>query len=100
MGGRSLATYFAMAGFIATSCHSWCFRRRKRLRKQSSTSSSGKNPMGVRKNQRNLSKAERKRYVEAVLEMKDKTAAAYNYDKYVTMHDAAFTPDPDTNPAH
>jgi hypothetical protein len=56
--------------------------------------------MGVRRNQRKLSAAAKKRYVNAVLEMKAKPAAAYAYDKYVTMHDAAFTNDPDTNPAH
>jgi hypothetical protein len=57
--------------------------------------------MGVRRNQRLLSKADKDRYVNAVLEMKAKPAAAYNYDKYVTMHQAAFAGGTtDSNPAH
>jgi hypothetical protein len=57
--------------------------------------------MGVRRNQRLLSKADKERFVKAVLEMKAKPAAAYNYDKYVTMHQAAFAGGTtDSNPAH
>lgn len=56
--------------------------------------------MGVRRNQRRLSAASRARFVAAVLEMKSKPLAAYRYDKYVTMHIAAFTLDPNTNSAH
>jgi hypothetical protein len=56
--------------------------------------------MGVRKNQNKLTSAEKARFVAAVKKMKADTAAAYNYNKYVTVHDAAFTGDPNTNPAH
>ena len=56
--------------------------------------------MGVRKNQNKLTSAEKARFVAAVKKMKADTAASYNYDKYVTMHNTAFTGDPNTNPAH
>ena len=56
--------------------------------------------MGLRKNQNKLTDAEKARFVAAVKKMKADTAAAYNYDKFVTIHDAAFTGDVNTNPAH
>ena len=56
--------------------------------------------MGIRKNQNKLTSAEKARYVAAVRKMKLDTAAPYNYDKYVTIHNAAFTGDANTNPAH
>ncbi len=56
--------------------------------------------MGVRRNQRRLSAADKTRFVAAVLEMKAKPAASYGYDKYVAMHVAAFVGGPNTNAAH
>lgn len=56
--------------------------------------------VGVRKNQNTLTDAEKLRYTNAVKKMKADTGAAYNYDKYVTIHLAAFAADPNANPAH
>lgn len=57
--------------------------------------------MGVRRNQRLLKKADKDRFIAAVLEMKAKPAAAYNYNKYVTWHQDAFSGGTtDSNPAH
>ncbi|SEG08636.1 tyrosinase family protein [Nitrosomonas ureae] len=56
--------------------------------------------MGIRKNQNKLTNAEKTRFVNAVKKMKADTAAAYNYDKYVTIHNTAFSGNMDLNPAH
>lgn len=56
--------------------------------------------MGIRKNQNKLTAAEKTRFVAAVRKMKTDGSAPYNYDKYVNIHNTAFTPDADTNPAH
>jgi hypothetical protein len=56
--------------------------------------------MGIRKNQNKLTAAEKARFVAAVRKMKTDGAAPYNYDKFVLIHNAAFTGDPNTNPAH
>src|SRR5437870_4856239 len=69
-------------------------------RKRSSTRWNTEPTMGVRKNQNKLNAAEKTRFVAAVKKMKAEAAAPYNYDKFVTMHSAAFTTDPNTNPAH
>jgi hypothetical protein len=56
--------------------------------------------MGVRKNQNKLSDAEKTRFVAAVKKMKADAGAAHNYDKFVTIHAAAFSGGPNVNPAH
>lgn len=56
--------------------------------------------MGTRKNQNKLTDAEKARFVAAVKKMKTDAGQPYNYDKYVTMHNTAFTGSANTNPAH
>lgn len=61
--------------------------------------------MGVRRNLNTLSDADRRRWVDAVLRMKRDRAAAYNYDKFVLMHERAQTgiqnsTQLNANPAH
>jgi Common central domain of tyrosinase len=57
--------------------------------------------VGLRKNHKSLSEAEKSRYIAAVKKMKAETAEPYNYDKFVKMHaSVAASANPDDNPAH
>lgn len=56
--------------------------------------------MGVRKNQNKLTKAERERFVRALLRMKRDRALDHRYDQYPLAHEIAAPSDPDLNPAH